>query len=109
MHARETDLPMGTEPEGFRSTKAEWGGCRATFERASAGFDTSPYFADQPDGSCPVEHWGYLIKGRMLVRYGDHEETVSEGEAYHLAPGHNVIALDDIQMVEFTPRQKFGG
>jgi hypothetical protein len=103
MHAKDVDMLPGTELEGFQGRYLEWGGFKASFERAAAGFDTSPYFKGEVDDSCPRRHWGYLLKGKLLVRYKDHEETISEGEAYYLAPGHNVRALEDTEMVEFTP------
>lgn len=30
---------------------------------------------------------GYLIAGRMTVRYADHEEVVGAGELYYMAAG----------------------
>jgi hypothetical protein len=105
MHAKATDMLPGTELDRFQGRYVEWSGFKASFEQAAAGFDTAPYFVGEPDDSCQSEHWGYLIKGELLVRYKDQEETISAGEAYYLAPGHNVLALEDVEMIEFTPKK----
>jgi hypothetical protein len=103
MHATFAEMRPGTELEDFHGRQVEWGGLKVSFEQAAAGFDTSPYFEEDPGGSCAKSHWRYLLKGKLLVRYADHEETINEGEVYYLAPGHNVRALERTEMVEFTP------
>jgi hypothetical protein len=105
MHAKATDMLPGTELDRFQGRYVEWSGFKASFEQAESGFDTAPYFVGEPDDSCQSEHWGYLIKGKLLVRYKEQEETISAGEAYYLAPGHNVLALEDVEMIEFTPKK----
>jgi hypothetical protein len=40
----------------------------------------------------------------MRVRYADHEEVVTAGEAYYLAPGHLPVMEEDCEMVEFSPK-----
>ena len=37
------------------------------------------------------------------MRYADHEETISAGEAFFLAPGHVPEALEDCEVVQFSP------
>jgi len=41
-----------------------------------------------PGGNCSCPHWGYVFKGRMIVRYGDHEEVFEAGDAFYMPPGH---------------------
>ena len=41
----------------------------------------------------------------MRVKYSDHEEVITAGEAYYLAPGHNVVMEEDCEMVEFSPKE----
>jgi hypothetical protein len=44
-----------------------------------------------------------VLKGRARVLSGAGEETIEAGQAYHMAPGHNVIVEEDAELVEFTP------
>ncbi len=56
-----------------------------------------------PGDSCPCHHWGYLIKGTMTVRYGDHEETIEAGDAFYMSPGHVPAAKAGTEFVQFSP------
>ena len=51
-----------------------------------------------------MPHWGYVIRGALRVEYPDHEELVSAGDAYYVAPGHLDIQLVDAELVDFAPR-----
>ena len=108
MHAKETDMPNSERADFFEGHYAEWGGFTAAFEKIAVGLDTTPLFKGLPDDSCQSRHWGYLLKGKVLVRYKDHEETISAGEAYYLPPGHNVLVLEEVEMVEFSPSEEYG-
>lgn len=56
-----------------------------------------------PGGMCQSPHWGYVVKGRVRVKYPDHEETYSTGQAYYLPPGHIPVIEEDSEFVEFSP------
>ncbi len=45
-----------------------------------------------------------MLKGKMRVKYADHEEVITAGEAYYLAPGHLPVMEEDCEMVEFSPK-----
>jgi hypothetical protein len=51
-----------------------------------------------------MPHWGYVIRGALRVEYPDHEELISAGDAYYVAPGHLDIHLVDAELVDFGPR-----
>jgi hypothetical protein len=55
------------------------------------------------EGGCDLPHWGYVIRGAMRVSYPDHDEVISTGDAYYVAPGHVAIELRDAEVVGFTP------
>jgi len=38
------------------------------------------------------------------VKYADHEEVITTGKAYYLAPGHLPVMEEDCEMVEFSPK-----
>jgi hypothetical protein len=71
-----------------------WGGLGVTGART---------FSDGHDGRCDSPHWGYVVRGALRVSYPDHEEVVVAGDAYYVAPGHLGIALQDAELVDFSP------
>ena len=54
--------------------------------------DLAQILTDLPGGHCACPHWGYVIKGRVTVRYADHEEVLEAGDTYYMAPGHVPVA-----------------
>jgi hypothetical protein len=45
-----------------------------------------------------------VIRGSITMRYTDGRvETLSAGQAYYIAPGHNGHVDEDCDLVEFTP------
>jgi hypothetical protein len=61
------------------------------------------FAAKLPDGRCPCPHWGYVIKGRLRVKYASHEEVLCAGQVYYLAPGHIPVVEEPLEIVEFSP------
>src|SRR5436305_1635604 len=84
----------------------ERGEMTVQFERWKKGADPSALFKGLPDDMCQSHHYGYLISGRMAHRTKDGEQIVEAGEAYYIGPGHIPIALEDCELVEFTPTQE---
>ena len=35
-----------------------------------------------PDDRCQCPHWGYVLKGRLTYRFGDHDEVFEAGDAF---------------------------
>lgn len=52
---------------------------------------------------CPNYHWGFLFKGTMVVRYADREETIEDGQAFYMEPGHLRKVVEACEEVVFTP------
>ena len=42
----------------------------------------------------------------MRVKYANHEEVITAGEACYLAPGHLPVMEEDCEMVEFSPKDE---
>lgn len=80
------DLPLAFEEMGASSRQAEWGDLNIALETMPAGLDTAPIFVGLPDDRCQCPHWGYVTNGRMRISYRDHDEVVSAGDAYYMAP-----------------------
>jgi len=103
MHSNREGVPLVYQAGAYYSRQIEWGEMDGGFWGFPAGFDSSPLFNGFPNG-CECPHWGYLLKGRMRVKYADHEEVITAGEAYFLEPGHLPVMEEDCEMVEFSPK-----
>jgi hypothetical protein len=86
---------------------AEWGAMRVGYETYLSDFDDRELLKGLPDDRCQCPHWGYLIAGRMTVRYADHEEVVNAGEVYYMAPGHTMATEAGTVLIEFSPKDEF--
>lgn len=54
--------------------------------------------------SCQVEHFGYVIAGRMTVKYDDGAtQEVGPGDLAHMPPGHDawIVGDDTCVVVDF--------
>ena len=96
-------LPLVEIVPGYTSRMADWGGIPVAFEKAHQGQDASSMVKGLPDDRCQAPHWGYLFSGRIIVDYGDRQETVVGGQAYYIAPGHLITFEEDSEALEFTP------
>ena len=65
--------------------------------------DLAPMLASLPGGHCSCPHWGYMLTGEMIVRYGDHEETYHAGDAFYMPPGHVPEAKAGSEFIQFSP------
>lgn len=83
-------------------------GTTVGFEAFTADADAAPLFVGLPDDRCQCEHWGYVIRGKVIFHFADHDETFSEGDAYHAAPGHTPELFAGTELVEFSPSDELG-
>ena len=65
--------------------------------------DLAPMLASLSGGRCPCPHWGYVVNGRITMRYADHEEIVEAGDAFYFPPGHAPEAEAGTELVQFSP------
>jgi hypothetical protein len=65
--------------------------------------DLALMLAALPGGSCSCPHWGYVFKGRLTVRYVDHEETFEAGDAFYMPPGHAPAAEAGTEFLQISP------
>jgi hypothetical protein len=77
-----------------------------SFETFHTDFDPAPLFRGLPDDRCQCPHWGLLTAGKLLVRYADHEETFTAGDAYYISPGHLPVTFPGTEVIEFSPTQQ---
>jgi hypothetical protein len=104
MHTSKDELQATVLGE-YEGRQIDAGEIRIAFESMPAGFppDESP-FKGLPDDRCQCDHWGYVFKGSFRVTYLDGSaETIREGEAYHLRPGHFVQTIEAVELLELSP------
>lgn len=109
MHASKDQLPAERIGD-YEGRTAQFGDYNLAFESVPAGFPPDPpaAFRGLPDDACQCEHWGYLFKGRFRMELTDGQEiVVGAGEAYYIPPGHRFQALEDVELVEFSPKAEF--
>jgi hypothetical protein len=85
---------------------AELGGYTVGFETFRADADATPIFRGLPDDRCQSPHWGYVLRGRLTLRYAEHEEVYAEGDAYYAPPGHVPVVTAGTEVVEFSPTEE---
>jgi Cupin domain len=65
--------------------------------------DLGPMLKALPGGNCSCPHWGYVLKGKVVVRYDDHEEVLEAGDAYYMPPGHAPEAEAGTELLQISP------
>jgi hypothetical protein len=82
---------------------ADLGGYTVNFVSIRQDHDLAPMLSGLPGGRCPCPHWGYIVKGRVTVRYADHEEVYEAGDAFYMPPGHTPAAVTGTEVIQFSP------
>lgn len=100
-------MPAGSYDQlpksGFGEERStEWGELTMDFAKPPPG-DLAPLLKGLPDDLCQCPHWGYLFKGRVVVRYADREEMIEAGQAFYMPPGHAPEALEELELIQFSP------
>jgi hypothetical protein len=107
MRGSKQDVPVAVDMGGVVIRQLEWGEMNVALETFPAGTDTEPVFKGLPDDRCQCPHWGYVVRGRLRVRYKDREEILNAGDAYYMSAGHLPIFDEDTELVEFSPRGEY--
>ncbi len=101
------DATIAIEGGGAEMRTKDLGQYTVAFARLAAGVDLGPALTGLPDDLCPCPHWGYMIKGRLLMRTTDGDKIYEAGQAFFWAPGHAPVALEDCEYVDFSPTEAF--
>jgi mannose-6-phosphate isomerase-like protein (cupin superfamily) len=107
MRGSREDLPATMESDQVIVQEAEWADIHVGFETYNEEFDLAPLLRGLPDDMCQCPHYGYVLKGRMRVRYADREEVFEAGDAYYIDPGHSPIMEAGTEIVEFSPKDEY--
>ncbi|HSK58928.1 MAG TPA: hypothetical protein VK935_07740 [Actinomycetospora sp.] len=107
MHTAPDGLDVEFEEAGLVIRSGRWGAMHVALYRLPPGMDLAPFFAPLPGGLCPCNHWGYMIAGQIVVRYGDgSNETNRAGELFHWPGGHTAWTDEGTEFVAYTPWQE---
>jgi hypothetical protein len=85
---------------------SEIGGYTVGFEKFREDADAAPIFRGLPDDRCQCPHWGYVLSGRLTLRYADRDEVYEAGDAYVAPPGHLPLVEAGTEVVEFSPSEQ---
>jgi hypothetical protein len=96
-----TDKVTDYGPAVDRSTDVD--GFTVEFVTIKETHDLAPLLESLPGGNCSCPHWGYVLNGRLTVRYPDHEEVIETGDAFYMTPGHAPAAEAGTEFVLFSP------
>jgi hypothetical protein len=79
-------------------------GYTVDFMSFTQGGALAPMLKGLPDDMCQCPHWGYVVKGRMTMRFVDHEEIYEAGDAYYAPPGRRPVRHEPgTEIVQFSP------
>jgi mannose-6-phosphate isomerase-like protein (cupin superfamily) len=107
MRGSKKDLPKTMETSDLVIHEVDWGDMHAEFGVLHKKIDVTPLLKGLPNNRDQSSHWGYVFKGRIHVKYKDHEEIIKAGDAYYIAPGHIGIFEAGTEFLEFTPTDDF--
>jgi hypothetical protein len=106
-HIALKEFEAGLASESAIWRQDEWGDMRVGYETYLRDFDDAELLKGLPNNRCQCPHWGYLLAGKLTVRYADHEEIVHAGEVYYMAPDHTMAAEAGTVLIEFSPKEAF--
>jgi mannose-6-phosphate isomerase-like protein (cupin superfamily) len=104
---KKEEIPREMDTQDFVMHEAAMGGMNVGYEIYNKELDAAPFFKGLPDNRCQAEHWGYVLKGSFKVDYGDHQETLSQGDVYYLKPGHTPHVSPGTELLEFSPKAEY--
>jgi len=101
------DVPVVIQTDDAELRMVEVGDMTVAFMRLQKGADFGPALTGLPDDLCQCPHWGYMLKGRVMMTTKTGEEVYEAGQAFYWPPGHSPVALEDSEYVDFSPTEEF--
>src|SRR3954453_14609972 len=102
---RKDEAPIAVDEPVIEGRYVELDGYTVSFETFHADVDPAPFFRGLPDDRCQCPHWGYVVSGRLIMRYADREEIYTAGDAYYIPAGHLPVVIAGTEVVEFSPTE----
>ena len=106
-HASRASTPVALDDDDLEGRYAELEDWTVGFEVHKSDLDPAPLFVGLPDDRCQAVHLGYVVKGKIVYRFADHDETYEAGDAYVTPPGHVPLVFAGTELVEFSPTKEF--
>lgn len=106
MRSSRTEMLVTQENDDFVFRETVWGAMHVEIDTFHTELDVTPFLKGLPDDMDPTEHWGYIFKGSMRVKYKDREEVFNAGDVFYAAPGHTAIAEAGTECVMFSPEEQ---
>lgn len=109
MHTQVATLPIkinafGATVRHLPDFGSAAGPLAAEYLTLAEGVDIAPLLAGLPGDACQCAHWGFVVRGRLLVTYTDGtDETCGAGEVFHWPAGHSVRVVEEAEIVMFSP------
>lgn len=73
----------------------------------AAGTDIAPLLKGLKDDACQAPHWGYVLRGELVVTYtGGDVDLCQEGDLFYWPPGHSVRVVRDAEVILFSPQRE---
>lgn len=109
MKVNKKDIPVTMEGPGtVMRAQDNFGGMTICFNQLPKGTDFTPLLNGLKNDSCHCPHWGYVLSGKLRIRYTNGtEETLTDGDVYYLPDGHTAMVQEDIKLIEFSPSKEF--
>ena len=102
------NAPRTESMSGFEGRYLEVEGDTLGFESFEHAGDFTPMYKGLPDDRCQSHHWGYVIKGRMIMHRPEGDVVAEAGEAYYVGPGHTgEVGLPGTEVIEFSPTAEY--
>ena len=83
--------------------EAELGEYVINFVEFRQDIDGTPLLKGLPDDRCQCPHWGYVVKGKITMRFPHGDEVYEAGDAFYTPPGHIPLAEAGTEYVQFSP------
>ena len=100
--------PRVESMSGFQGRYLEIDGYTLGFESFEQAADFTPFYRGLPNDLCQSHHWGYVIKGRMIMHRPEGDLVAEAGEAYYVGPGHTgEVGLPGTEVIEFSPTAEY--
>ena len=100
------DAAVGVDEPVIEGRYAELDDLTVGFETHKADLDPADLFKGLPDDRCQCKHIGYVVSGKVVFRFADHDETYNAGDAYVAGPGHLPLMFAGTELVEFSPTEE---
>ncbi len=96
-------MKVRIQGDGVDFRTQDLGGQTIAWVQLPKGADLRPALKGLPGDVCQCPHWGYMLKGRVLMRTPDGDRTYEAGQAFYWGPGHAPEALEDSEYVDISP------